>query len=152
MKIEAKELFEALKSVKFTEVSSLPVLNCVFFYVRDGQLELITTNLDNAKRAEILCINSITNADENWYTCVPMVLKYTPCYEGRNSKVKHKGYPLLDFVKTCDKDVLEFTLDKNIMTLAIDGENYHTTLKCIDGEEFPVGRCHELLAEKEIAS
>jgi hypothetical protein len=145
MKILANDLYKALKSVKITDYNKyLPVLNHVFFCVEDGCVHLFTTNLEDVRYARTGCISG----NENWSTCVLMVSKYMNWKSQKNTFLK--GYPLLDFIKICEDDLLEFNFEPETQLLKITGKNYHTVFKCIVGEEFPLGSTLEILNKKEI--
>lgn len=137
MKIQSEELYKALKKLKISVVSKIPILNYVCMKVENNNLTMFTTDLEKVNKETILCL---TKSEEKWSTCLPMVLIYNPKPMGKYySNKKYKGYPFMDFIKLCseDSDILEFTYDEPIEIVTINGSNYKTTFKCFSSGDFP---------------
>jgi len=142
MKIQSKELYNALKKLKITVVSKLPILNYVYMNVKNNTITMFTTDLEKVNKAIILCV---TGEEEEWSTCLPMVLIYNSTCHPIYYVKKYKGYPFMDFIKVCseDSDVLNFMYNKLIETVTITGENYKANFKCFSSDEFPIKFCEE---------
>lgn len=134
-KVLAVNLYKALKKVKKTKMSTLPILNHAKMEFSKGELTVTTTDLENPVQEKVSCI-----LNEEWVTCVNMI---TRC-DTSNTYKSHwqKFYPFLDFVKLHAEynDVLEFTFNPGIqmMYVKIQGERSQAEFKCMDAQEFPV--------------
>lgn len=148
-KVLAVNLYKALKNVKRTKISSLPVLNHAKMQFTNGELIVTTTDLENPVQEKVSCI-----LNEEWSTCVLMVHKVETGHDenGYTHKIgkTYKYYPFLDFVKLHAEyqDVLEFTFNPEvqIMTVRVQGERNTTEFKCMDALEFP---CAETLQTRK---
>jgi len=129
------DLYNALKKVKITKISKIPVLNHVHLEFINGELLLTSTDLENTKKSKCPCC-----IEEEWSTCLPMQSKID--VSTTYKPVWHKVYTFMDFVEVCAeyKDILEFTFEPKIQTVTIKvrGERNTSTFKCIDSLEFPV--------------
>lgn len=134
-----KNLLKAVSEVKSSYHSkSLPVLNHVLLYCGNGALRLTTTNLDESKTAT--CSAKI---EQPFAACIPQIIKWQEKrYNTKNKKFEgygswHTGYPLYDWLKATDDEVLTLALDENNGKLTIKAGNTKATFKCLPATEFP---------------
>ena len=132
----AENLYQAIKSVKQTEFSSLPVLNHVKIEFKEGWLHVTKTDLENTLQAKCAA-----RVEQEFSTCVPMIVKVSYYDTSKKSapKVTRKYYPFLDYLRVMAeyKEVLEIEFIENIQTLVIYCGKSKTEFRCIDSSEFP---------------
>lgn len=133
-KLLSVNLYKALKEVKITKISKIPILNHAKIEFVNGELLITATDLENILKSRCSCI-----LEEEWTTCVPMQSKIdvSTTYKPHWNKI----YSFLDFIKVCAEyeDVLEFTFEPKIqvITIKVVGERSTTIFKCMDAMEFP---------------
>lgn len=137
IKILASELYKAVKAVKRTDYSHMPVLNYALLKITDdGYLTVTTTNLEKPLTAKASCI-----WDEPLETCAPMILKKKNKvgYNRSAKETLHTYYPFMDWLKVMAeyKELLVIEHDKRTENLTIKAGSSRTTFKCIDAQEFP---------------
>jgi len=130
----AENLFAAVKEVKITKKSSFPILNHARMTVRDNEITLTTTDLENVRIGKCRA-----RTEEPFETCVPMYL-HTQCF------IQGKGYkpitthPFFDWCKVmnqCGYNILALNFDPRTQILTITTSNSRTEFKCLDAQEFP---------------
>lgn len=138
IQILASELYKAVKAVKTSNYSSLPVLNHARMRIDDesGYLTVTTTDLETPRTAKASC-----RWDDVLDVCVPMIVKTkNKVGYNRNAKVTtHTYYPFVDWLKVMAeyKELLTIELDQKTMTLKASTKNSRTYFKCMDAQEFP---------------
>ena len=137
--ISARELYEAAKAVKQTEIQPLPILNHARIRLTDEGLKITTARLtDEGFKAETDGAHFWGNG-ERWETCVPMVRIVNTYPNGSYRPQKRKFYPFLDWLRVMAefKETLELEFDPQVQILTIRAGNSRTEFKCIDAQEFP---------------
>jgi len=135
----SKPLYTAIKAVKVTEISPLPVLNHCLLRTFNGNLTVTTASLTNGG---IKAIKKIVpcRVDQDFETCVLMVHRPPKQFIKGRGWVKYpKFYPFLDYLKViaeCE-DVLTLSLNPDIQILTIKAGRSVTEFKCLDAQEFP---------------
>ena len=138
--IPAKDLYNAAKNVKQTEIQPLPILNHARLSLTDDGLKITTARLtDEGIKSKTDGAHFWGNG-ERWETCVPMVhmVECTPNgYRGATSK--RKFYPFLDWLRVMAefKETLEMEFNPSVQILTIRAGGSRTEFKCIDAQEFP---------------
>jgi DNA polymerase III sliding clamp (beta) subunit (PCNA family) len=134
IKIQATELYKAVKAVKRTEFSpTLLILNHARIRLTDEGMKITTTDLEKSLTETV----HFWGNGDRWETCVPMINK-TKSGDYRHEKI-HKFYPFLDWLKVAAeyKETLELEFVENIQLLKIKAGASRTEFKCIDAQEFP---------------
>lgn len=140
IQISARELYEAAKNVKQTEIQPLPILNHARIRLTDDGLKITTARLtDDGLKAETDGAHFWGNG-ERWETCVPMVHKVETTPHGyRGAKQVRKLYPFLDWLKVMAeyRETLEIDFDPKVQIITIRAGASRTQFKCINAMEFP---------------
>ena len=132
----AENLFRAVKEVKITKGSPLPILNHARLTVKDGQITITTTDLEKVYKA-----SARARTEDPFETCIPMYLK-TTCHPGGYGKGSKTitTHPFFDWCKvmaTCGYGILALEFNPSVQILTIRAENSRTEFKCLDAREFP---------------
>lgn len=133
IQIKATDLYKAVKAVKRTEYSRLPVLNHARIRLTDEGMKITTTDLEKPLTETV----HFWGNGERWETCVPMInrIKSGPY---RDERI-HKYYPFADSLKVAAeyRETLELEFIEKIQLLRIKAGTSITEFKCIDAQEFP---------------
>jgi len=136
IQILAENLYKAVKAVKITEVSHLPVLNHARLKIDEstGYLTVTTTDLERPQTEKVSC-----RWDAPFETCVPMVHKCETNPNGCGETTTRKFYPFLDWLKVMAeyKEVLTMTLDEKTQITTVKAGNTRATFKCMDAGDYP---------------
>jgi len=138
-RVLAENLYKAVKAVKRTKISTLPVLNYAWLRTEEGRLVVSTVDFITSPLTETCAAR--VNVD--FSTCVPMVLetKVNHNKDGYFTSVEHKAkfYPFLDWLKVMQEceDVLDLYFDPSTQILTVKADKSTTEFKCLDAREFP---------------
>lgn len=142
VRVLTENLYKAVKAVKRTELSSLPVLNHAWLRTENGYLVISTHDLETP-----LTVHCAARVNEDFSTCVLMVHKkevvtgYKISF-GTTIEMtgKHKFYPFFDYLKVMAKQepVLDLFFDPSVQLLTIKAGTSTTVFKCLDAQEFPL--------------
>lgn len=132
VRVLTENLYKAVKAVKRTELSSLPVLNYAWLRTENGNLSISTHDLEKP-----ITERCAARVNKDFSTCILMVHKCEVWDNGKDRKLKF--YPFLDYLKVMAEQeaVLDLFFDPALQILTIKAGTSKTEFKCLDAQEFP---------------